>query len=190
MAHDPTTNIGHNVRRRRQDRGLTLEALAELSGVSPTMLSEVERGIKNPTVRLAWQVARALGCSLTDLLEPQASPPVHVVRADERRSLVDPETGVERHGLATELLRRGLEVVWYVLPARSGTGEMSPNRPGVLEHAIVLDGELTLRLGEEIHHLGEGDNVTYGARTLVEYRNETDVGCEFLLLSDTSEAGR
>ena len=46
--------------------------------------------MKNPTVKLAYQVARALGCSLTDLLEDDGAPPPRVVRAAERRSLVDP----------------------------------------------------------------------------------------------------
>ena len=65
---DPA-DLGSNVRRRRLARGLTLDQLACASGVSPTMLSEVERSVKNPTVKLAYQVARALGCSLSDVLD-------------------------------------------------------------------------------------------------------------------------
>ena len=187
--NDPTSEIGRNIRRRRRSRGLTLEGLAGTSGVSVTMLSEVERAVKNPTVKLAWQIARALDCSITDLLA-EPSPEVTVVRAAERSTLVDPESGVRRYGMSTELSQRGLEVVWYVLPGGSSSGEMSPNRPGVLELVSVLSGTLTLCVGGEVHELRRGDSITYEPQTVVEYRNERLRPCELLLLSDASRAGR
>ncbi|MGA0867903.1 MAG: helix-turn-helix domain-containing protein [Planctomycetota bacterium] len=184
---DPA-DLGANVRRRRLARGLTLDQLAEASGVSPTMLSEVERSVKNPTVKLAYQVARALGCSLTDLLEDDGTPPPRVVRAAERRSLVDPETGVARHALSPDLLRRGLEFVAYELPPRQSAGEMEPNRTGIVEHVTVQAGTLTLVLGSESFTLGPGDGITYGPQVAVEYRNDGSEPCAFLLLSDATQA--
>ncbi|MDA0372821.1 MAG: XRE family transcriptional regulator [Planctomycetota bacterium] len=184
---DPA-DLGSNVRRRRLARGLTLDQLACASGVSPTMLSEVERSVKNPTVKLAYQVARALGCSLTDLLEDDGAPPPRVVRAAERRSLVDPETGIARHALSPELLRRGLEIVAYELPAGQSTGEMDPNRAGIVEHVTVQSGTLTLRLGGETFELGPDDGITYGPQVAVEYRNDGGTPCSFLLLSDSTQA--
>lgn len=183
-----TPEIGPQIRSRRQELGMTLEALAAASGVSATMLSEVERAVKNPTVRLAWQIARALDCSLTELLE-QPPPPVRIVRAAERRTLADPETGIVRRGLATQLRRWRLELAWYDLPAGAATGEMSPARSGVIEHVIGLAGTLTLRVGEMETPVRPGDNVTYGPQAVVEYRNEGVEPCRFLLLSDRGPAG-
>jgi transcriptional regulator with XRE-family HTH domain len=184
---DPTSEIGRNIRARRQRLGLSLEALAKRSGVSSTMLSEVERSVKNPTVKLAYQIAKALSCTLTDLLDERPVTPVTVIRADQRRTLVDPQSGVARHGLRTELLSSGLEVVWYELPAGTSAGEMEPNRPGVTEHVSVLKGTLSLKLGEETYELNEGDSVSYAAHTTMEYRNDSDSACEILLLSDSSQ---
>ena len=181
-------DIGTSIRRRRLALEMTLEGLADASGVSTTMLSEVERAVKNPTVRLAYQIARALHCSLTDLLEEDPGHPVAIVLAAERRTLIDPETAVERHGLSTELLKRGLEVVWYVIPVGASAGEMAPNRPGILEHLTVLQGTLTLRLGQERHSLSRGDSVTYGPQVATEYENEGAEPCEFFLLSDSSRS--
>lgn len=178
--------IGHQIRRRRRERGLTLEGLAAASGVSATMLSEVERSVKNPTVRLAWQIARALDCSLTDLLEEPESPPMQRVAADDRRTLVDPETGVVRHGVPTALMARGLEIAWYELPEGAASGEFSPNREGVLEHVIGVHGRLDLRVGDERVEVERGDHVTYGPQSTVEYRNAGPDVCEFILLSDRS----
>jgi transcriptional regulator with XRE-family HTH domain len=187
-AKDPASQMGPNVRARRKRMGLSLDALAKRSGVSTTMLSEVERGVKNPTVKLAYQIARALGCSLTELLESSPVPAVHVVRSGQRRSLVDPQTGVTRHGMRTELLERQLEVVWYELPPGATAGEMDPNRPGVVELLSVVRGELTLRLGESEYALGPGDSITYGAQTVMEYRNDARQPCTVLLISDSSRA--
>lgn len=167
---------------------MTLDQLAEASGVSTAMLSEVERSVKNPTVKLAYQIARALRCSLTDLCEGDSLQPVHLVRAAQRRSLHDAESGVVRHGLSPELLRRGIDLVLYELPKGSTTGEMSPNRAGILEHVVVLDGTLTLVLGGERHLLGSGDGITYGPQTTTEYRNERARVCRFLLCADATRA--
>ncbi len=184
---DPAGAIGPNIRRRRQQLGLSLDALAKTSGVSSTMLSEVERGVKNPTVKLAYQIARALGCTLTDLLEEQPSSPVTVVRAEQRRALVDPDSGVVRHGLPARLLNNNLEIAWYSLPPGQSSGELSANRSGVIELVTVLGGTLTFVLGGERYTLRPGDCVTYGPQTTTEYRNEDPrEPCELLLLGDTS----
>ena len=186
-AVDPT-DLGANVRARRRALGLTLEQLAEASGVSPAMISEVERSVKNPTVKLAYQIALALGCSLTDLLEDGAAEAPEVVRAGDRRTLVDPETGVERHGLSPAMLRRGLELVWYSLPPGASAGEMTANRRGIVEHVVVVQGALTIRLGGQPTRLAKGDGIAYRPQTTVEYRNAGRTPCAFILLSDATRA--
>lgn len=186
MSGSPEPDLAGAVRRRRLALGLSLEALAEASGVSAAMLSEVERGLKNPTVKLAYQIARALGCSLSTLLDEGGPPPPIVVRAADRVALVDPESGVARHSLSPEMLRRGLELVSYSLPPRSSAGEMAPNRPGLLEHVTVTAGRLTLVLGGRSLVLDTGDGATYAPQVTVEYRNEARRPCTFVLLSDAT----
>jgi transcriptional regulator with XRE-family HTH domain len=183
-----TDALGANVRRRRRALGLTLDQLADASGVSATMLSEVERSVKNPTVKLAYQIARALGCSLTDLVEDESTEAPTLVRAAGRRTLVDPESRVERHGLSPEMHRRGLELVWYSIPPGRSAGEMAPNRRGILEHATVIRGALTIVLGDDVIRLATGDGITYRPHTTVEYKNDGRSACHFILLSDATRA--
>lgn len=188
MAHDPSGSIGRNIRQRRRALGLSLEALASRSGVSSTMLSEVERSTKNPTVKLAYQIARALGCSLTDLLDEPAKESATVIRADERRCLEDPDAGVVRYGVTTQAFGPGMEFVWYDLAANSSTGEMSPNRAGMIEFLTVIEGELTFRIGETEYKVGPGDSVTYGPQSVMEYRNDGAVPCRIVMLVDRTKA--
>jgi transcriptional regulator with XRE-family HTH domain len=186
-SDDPAGSIGRNIRARRQDLGLSLEGLAETSGVSTTMLSEVERGRKNPTVKLAYQIALALGCSLTDLLDDPQGGRVSIVRAEQRKKLVDPGSGVVRHGLRSELFDRELELAWYELPAGESSGELRPNKQGVVEQSIVLRGRVEVVIGGMVHRLGVGDSIVYGPQTTTEYRNPTGEPSELLLLIDTSK---
>ena len=100
--------------------------------------------------------------------------------------MIDPETGVARHGVSTALVHGALEVATYVLPRGGSSGAMPGNRPGVVEHVAVARGELALRIGDEEIDLGPGDHLTYGPQAVVEYRNRGKGELEFVLLSDSS----
>ena len=179
-------DIGPIIRQRRQAQGLSLEALAKRSGVSSTMLSEVERSLKNPTVKLAYQIARALDCTLTELLSEEAAPQVAITRAHDLRPFVDPASGVERTGLRSDLLNRHLEIARYSIPPGQATGEMGPNRPGLVEQILVLEGSLDVVLGGKSHRLDAGDAVTYGVQSTDYVNPSGDSASVFLLLSDSS----
>src|SRR5437762_1695322 len=117
--------LGANIRALRTEQGLTLEALAEKSGVSRAMLSDIERDAKSPTIRIMSQIALGLGCPVSQLLGEQPSQPpkpaVQVVRRKERQVTVEPRTDAERHLLAPSFVRRGIEVLWYAIPPNSRT---------------------------------------------------------------------
>ncbi|HEU0223246.1 MAG TPA: helix-turn-helix transcriptional regulator, partial [Paracoccaceae bacterium] len=88
--------LGARVKRLRSQHGLTLEQLAEQSGVSRAMLSKVERGEKSPTLAIVARIARGLNISLSALLGAQ--PDFHdvvAIKAAKRLTFLDPETGFE-----------------------------------------------------------------------------------------------
>ena len=88
--------LGERVRALRRERGWTLEALAERSGVSRAMISKLERGEKNPTLVVAAKVAEGLGVSLSHLVGVEAKRNVVIVPRERRLTMRDPETGFER----------------------------------------------------------------------------------------------
>src|SRR5688572_31239189 len=80
--------VCERVRQMRKGRGWTLEQLASLSGVSRSMLSQIERGAANPTLGVAFRIAQAFGLSLGDLADvPTTAPKIDVIRADDRSFL-------------------------------------------------------------------------------------------------------
>ena len=62
--------VGRNVRRIREQKGITQEQLAELSGFSQQYLSGLERGLRNPTIVTLYELAQTLGVSHLDLVKP------------------------------------------------------------------------------------------------------------------------
>lgn len=185
-------DIGQAIRARRHARGLTLEALAAGSGVSRAMVSDIERGVKNPTIKVVSQIAAALELSVSDLLEersPEAARGLSIVRAGQRRVLVDPQSGVERHVLAPTFQRHGIEVLWYTIPPGQGTGAFPPHRPGVEEHITVVQGRLHGLLGTREVTLEAGDSIAFRADLTHEFRNLDADPCHYFLVIDASRAG-
>ena len=71
---NPTNAIAANARAIREGKGLTLEAAAQLTGVSRSMLAQVERGEVNPTISLLWKISNGYRVSFTSLLESPGEP--------------------------------------------------------------------------------------------------------------------
>jgi len=143
---------------------LSLRDLAERSGVSAPMISQVERGETSPTLAVAERMAGGLELTLSQLLRLDETDGVSVVRAAERRS---GGTGNHRYEVLTPPLP-GLraEVSLHALAGGASTaGPDDPpmHEPGSRETAIVVDGDLRFVCGGVAHDLGEGDAVTFDA---------------------------
>jgi transcriptional regulator with XRE-family HTH domain len=163
-AIEPVTSIGSRVRALREAMSLSLRDLADRSGVSAPMLSQVERGETSPTLAVAARIAGGLELSLSQLLRLDEGGDVSVVRADERRG-----GGADGHryevltpplpGLRSELSRHSLAPG----AATGGPGDPPMHEPGARETALVESGDVTLVVDGSRHRLGPGDCVTFDA---------------------------
>lgn len=162
--------------------GLTLEALAERSGVSRAMLSKVERGEKNPTLVVAARIAEGLGVPLSRLLGQEERREVVVVPKDRRLVARDPETGFERQLLSPSFPGRGVEFVRNVVPEGSTSGEFPPHRRGVEEYVVVEEGRLRAVLGGEERVLEEGDALFFEADVPHRFDNVGEGTCSYYLV--------
>lgn len=180
--------LGDEIKARRARLGLTLDGLAERCGVSRAMLSEIERGTKNPTIRVLGQIAEGLGASVSALIgegPPQAARAPAIVRAAERPTLVDPRSGATRQLLAPEYVRHGVEVLWCTLPPGAATGTLPAQRPGTVEQITVVRGALRCRLDGEDALLAAGDAIFFRADLPRAFANPGADPCDYLLISDS-----
>jgi transcriptional regulator with XRE-family HTH domain len=158
-------DLGNNIRDRRTELGMTLEALAAKSHVSRAMLSDIERDAKSPTVRIISQIALGLETTVSELLG-ELPPKQHgqesqLVRKSQRQILVEPQSGVERHLLSPALVRHSIEINWLVVPPGQSSGVFPPQPHGTMEHITVVRGTLHCRLGTREVVLEEGDSLTF-----------------------------
>lgn len=157
--------VGARVRALREAMGLSLRDLAERSGVSAPMLSQVERGETSPTLAIASRIAAGLELSLSQLLRLDEGDGVSVVRADER--LLGGRADGHRYEVLTPALP-GLraELSLHSLAPGSTTGgpdDPPIHEPGSRETAYVTEGRLLLVCDGKRYELGEGDAVTFDA---------------------------
>jgi transcriptional regulator with XRE-family HTH domain len=156
------TDVGERVKTLREAMGLSLRDLARASGVSAPMVSQVERGETSPTLAVAHKIAAGLELTLSQLLRLDEEPHVVVVRKPD---------AVVRGGhtyweLTPSLPGQRHSVSVHTLHAKSATGgpdDPPLHAPGSRETAVVLEGSLTLVLGDEGYELGPQDAVTFDA---------------------------
>jgi transcriptional regulator with XRE-family HTH domain len=173
---DPV-HVGPRVRALREAMDLSLRDLAQRSGVSAPMLSQVERGETSPTLAVAARIASGLDLRLSQLLRLDESGTVSVVRASERTSGRPGARGHRFEVLTPSLPGQRAELSRHVLAPRAATGgpgDPPIHEPGSRETALVLAGAVALHIDGERHDLAEGDCVTFDADLAHHFENPGD----------------
>jgi transcriptional regulator with XRE-family HTH domain len=180
--------IGPRIRALRDAMALSLRDLAQRSGVSAPMLSQVERGETSPTLAVAERIAKGLDLRLSQLLRLDEAGQVAIVRADERRpGTSDPASGHSAEILTPPLPGQRAELSRHVLAPHASTGgpgDPPMHEPGSRETALVQSGRVVLRIDGERHELAEGDCVTFDAD--LPHHFENPAGDEAILLAVVS----
>jgi XRE family transcriptional regulator, regulator of sulfur utilization len=172
--------FGVRLRTLREGMDLSLRDLADLSGVSAPMLSQVERGETSPTLAVAERIAGGLELSLSQLLRLDEGDGVSIVRAGERR-----RGGGRDHSydvLTPPLPGLRAEVSLHALkPGASTAGPDDPpmHEPGSRETAVVERGPVRFVCGRAAHDLREGDSVTFDADLPHHFENPGDGEARF-----------
>jgi XRE family transcriptional regulator, regulator of sulfur utilization len=157
--------VGARIRALREGMSLSLRDLAERSGVSAPMLSQVERGETSPTLAVASRIAVGLELSLSQLLRLDEGEGVTVVRVRERL-LGGRARGHRYEVLTPPLPGQRAEVSAHTLAPGAATGgpdDPPIHEPGSRETAVVMKGPLRLVCDGNAHDLEEGDAVTFDA---------------------------
>jgi transcriptional regulator with XRE-family HTH domain len=177
--------VGARLRALRLARHLSISSLAELAGVSTGMVSQIERDLSNPSVRLLERLRVALDVPLTALLEDDSTPgPTQefVRRASDR-----PHFTVGPNGLVKELLSphgaHDLQFMLITIPPGSRSGEVLL---GDGEKAgLVMRGRVTLRVADQAQVLAEGDSFQFSSRLPHQVENATDKDAQVLWIMNT-----
>ena len=179
-------DLGERIRLERRRRRLSLEALAAQTGVSRSMLSDVERGAKVPTVLVLDRIATGLGASIARLLGEERSDSVIVLRRKEQDVVVDP-TGWERRILSPVLPGVEFEFMRTTINPGVDAGVFSPHAPGSLEWVALERGTLLLTINGTPYTLHTGDSIYYAADCWHRFTNPGDEPCVYYLAMDVTD---
>ena len=176
-----TPAVGVRIRALREAMGLSLRDLAQRSGVSAPMLSQVERGETSPTLAVAARIAAGLELTLSQLLRLDEDRHVVVVRRGEGRKRRRAGHRVEE--LTPPLPGQRADVSLHRLESGAvtgGPGDPPMHEPGSRETAVVLDGTVTLVIDGVRHELRGGDSVTFDADLSHHFENNSNDPAELL----------
>ncbi|WP_304707805.1 helix-turn-helix domain-containing protein [uncultured Rikenella sp.] len=177
--------IGQIIRQLREENGITIEEFSERAGIDADKLAKIENNQANPSLGILIRLSRAMGAKLGTLWGGKGE--------EERAAVVARKSEVENHpafvgneaersghlafyALAQGKADRHMEpLIVDVLPGRmnsSATAQLRSEHSGE-EFLYVLDGEVTLYYGDEIHRLEAGDSIYYNSVVPHFLANET-----------------
>jgi transcriptional regulator with XRE-family HTH domain len=157
IENDISLRTGRAVKQQREAAGFSLRMLATRSGISPSMISDIERGTKSPTVTTMVRLADALGVSAAALIEGGTGPAprIRVLRRGEGAGGENParwdSLGPASHGSRIDFVR-------YQIPPSSILGPAAAHASGTMEHMHVAVGTVRVTVGDETAELVAGDS--------------------------------
>jgi len=147
----------------RTAQGLSLEAVAKLSGVSRSMVSQIERGESSPTIATLWNLTRALQVDFAGLLDGTQSPAqIEILRADEVPTIHNLGSGCHIRILSPPE-EAGKHEVYELLIDEGGILDSQPHTRGAREHLMIIQGTAGLRSGDAQSTITIGDTARYPA---------------------------
>jgi transcriptional regulator with XRE-family HTH domain len=178
---DVATAVGRNVRALRQQRRMTIDALAAAAGISRGTVIQIETARGNPSIATLAALAAALRVGVTSLIEDATEPRVTIRRAAEAATLWSSAAG------SNAVFRIGTDppdVVelwdWTLQPGDGFDGEAHPM--GTQEVLSVLSGRLGLRVGGTEQQLDTGDSVLFQAHAPHRYSGIGDGPVRFVMV--------
>jgi transcriptional regulator with XRE-family HTH domain len=179
-------DVAQRVRELRATQGLSLEALADRSGVSRSMISVIERGESSPTAVVLAKLAAGLSVSMASLFEtpqPEAEP---MARRADQRSWQDPESGYVRRNVSPSGVASPIHIVEVSFPPQARVAyETGAPQVKVHQQVWVLDGSLEVTVGEDRYRLATGDCLAMVLDRPIVFHNPTRKVTRYVVVTAT-----
>ena len=175
--------IAARVRQLRAARGLSLEGLAERSGVSRSMISLIERGETSPTAVVLEKLSVGLDITLAGLFDPPQGLADPVSRRAGQALWRDPDSGYLRRNVSPAGFPTPIQIVEVEFPAGGHVAYETGPRPTLTHQQIwVLEGEIEVTVGDDRHELAAGDCLAHMLDRPVAYRNRTRKAARYAVI--------
>ena len=175
---DVTSAIAKNMKQIRKKRRLSLDAAASLTGVSRSMLAQIEKGDVNPTISVLWKIANGLKISFSSLVEREISA-ASVIPTETITPLIEDEGRYINYPIFSFDEKKLFESYRIVIEP-NGFLLAAPHMEGTEEYLTIFSGEVEIGTGEETYLLKVGDSIRFKADVEHHYKN---MGTEIVQLN-------
>jgi transcriptional regulator with XRE-family HTH domain len=173
-------SVGSNLAALRKARNLSLDQLARLSGVSKSMLRQIEIERSSPTISVVWKIANGLRVPFSALLTRKPTP-TEVMDFTAGATVRSGKRGYRLHPLVAFQPERPLEIYYVEIDARVHF-EGEPHQGNARETVLVLDGAIVVSVGDARSEAGTGQLVQFPAGQPHRYEN-TGAGMARLIMT-------
>jgi transcriptional regulator with XRE-family HTH domain len=193
-SHDVHQRIADRVRQLRAASGLSLDGLADKSGVSRSMISLIERGESSPTAVVLEKLASGLGVMLASLFDApnKATAAGPVSRREDQTQWKDPLSGYVRRNVSPAGVPQPMQIAEVRFPAGARVAfETGAREVRIHQQVWVLEGAIDVTLGKQQHHLREGDCLAMTLDSPTMFRNPTrKPACYAVVIANETPARR
>ncbi|MCD7034202.1 XRE family transcriptional regulator [Metabacillus sp. GX 13764] len=162
--------VAKNLKNYREKKKLSLEKVSELTGVSKTMIGQIERGESSPTISTVWKIANGLKISFTSLINRPQPEATLVLKKDVQ--VLSDDNGKYRVYPYFPFQDDKKFEMYSVEMEPEGSLESEAHREGTEEYITVYQGELTIMLNQDEYHLSQGDSIRFKADKPHTYHNK------------------
>lgn len=169
IKKDISQTVAENLKAIRTKKHLSLDAVSTLSGVSKSMLAQIERGDVNPTISIVWKIANGLKVSFTSIVEPQRED-TEIIPKNQIEQLIE-DGGKFINSPIFKFSDKYKFETFRVELLPGGTRSSDAHFPGTEEFVTVYKGTIIITAGDESYTLHEGDSIRYRADAPHSYTN-------------------
>ncbi|MED3622762.1 helix-turn-helix domain-containing protein [Neobacillus thermocopriae] len=171
--------IANNLAQIRKTRGLSLDKVAELTGVSKAMLAQIENGKSNPTVTTLWKIANGLQVSFSAFLKETEKPQIEKININQLNPLIDDDGNYLVYSVFPFHPEKKFEI--FTVDLKPGFSHKSEKHLGE-EYVLIQRGTLTLDVQGEKFELNTDETIKFNANTEHIYINSSDELVRFYLI--------
>ncbi len=178
--------IAHHVRSLRGELELSIEELAEQSGVSRSTISLIERAETSATAVVLDRIAAALGCTITEFFEHDEAPENPLAKRGEQQKWRDPESGYVRRVLSPSHFDSPIELIEVTFPAGARVAYAAMPGRDLHQQLWIVSGAMEVRVGEEKFSLSTGDCLATKVGDTVVYTNPHSKDARYIVALSNS----
>ncbi|WED22543.1 XRE family transcriptional regulator [Vibrio sp. JC009] len=175
--------LGENLKSIRNKRGLSLSEASSLTGVSKTMLSQIERSESMPTIATVWKIANGLKIKLESLLDnPNPCSTYDVKNIKDMIPVEDDNGRMIIYSIFPFSPTSGYEVVYAVFKPGCSYTDPTSHENSTTEQIFVHQGTLDLIVGKKTYAINEGSSITFDSKDAHTYTNTGDTDVNALII--------